>query len=97
MTWLRLIALAVLLGGSLALSGPAAAQAAGQPPTGGCARYAYDKDKQAKCEAREAQARKLAERKQLDNQRIVERRCAATKDDQARADCEKREQAKLKN
>lgn len=91
MTLARLLLLAVL-----ALAPTAAlAQAKGDAKADPCARYA-DPDKKALCKSKEARATRDAERKKVDQERRVERKCAASKDEKARAECEKKELAKTK-
>lgn len=73
----------------LGAASPAIAQ------SGGCARYT-DPDKRARCQANEQRAAKTAERKRIDAERRNERRCAKFTDEKARADCEKKEGAKVR-
>lgn len=91
MTLARL-ALAALL----ALAPAAAlAQAKGDAKADPCARYT-DPDKRALCKSKESRTARDAERKKVDQERRVERKCATQKDEKARAECVKKELAKPK-
>ena len=61
-----------------------------------CARYT-DADKRALCKSKEQRAAREAERKKVEQERRVERKCAGVKDEKARAECEKQETAKPKS
>jgi hypothetical protein len=71
------------------------AQTKGDAKADPCARFT-EPDKRDLCKAKERRAARDAERKKVDVERRVERKCATQKDDKARAECEKKELAKPK-
>jgi hypothetical protein len=75
--------------------GVALAQAKGDAKADPCARYT-DPDKRALCKGKEQRTARDAERKKVEQERRVERKCATHKDEKARAECEKKELAKPK-